>query len=151
MKKIFATIFAASLMLIGTQANAQLVPGAGYLYASEQTGSSKAVDHHGFYFGASYNVPVAAGFGVAPGIYVNMLAYGDSAAKGSSLGSYYVSGSYLEFAVNVPVNLNYKYEFNRNVAVMAFAGPTFQVGLASQTTVSGEVNILGFKVNDGEK
>ncbi len=150
MKKIFATLLAASLMLIGTQANAQLVPGAGYLFASEKTGNSEAVAHHGFYLGASYNVPIVAGLGVAPGIYVDMLAYGKSAANGSSLANYYVAGNYREFAVNVPINVNYKYSFG-NAAIMAFAGPTFQVGIASTTTVNGSVSILGFNLSDGSK
>lgn len=150
MKKVFATLLAASLMLIGIQANAQLVPGAGYLYASEKTGNSDAVAHHGFYLGASYNVPIVAGLGVAPGLYVDMLAYGKAASNGGSLANYYVAGSYREFAVNVPINVNYKYSFG-NAAIMVFAGPTFQVGIASTTTVTGNVSILGINLSDGGK
>ena len=150
MKKVFATLLAASLMLIGIQANAQLVPGAGYLYASEKTGNSDAVAHHGFYLGASYNVPIVAGLGVAPGLYVDMLAYGKSASNGGSVANYYVAGSYREFAVNVPINVNYKYSFG-NAAIMVFAGPTFQVGIASTTTVTGNVSVLGINFSDGGK
>lgn len=151
MKKIFATLFAASLMLLGTQANAQLVTGAGYFFASEKTGNSDAVAHHGFYLGASYNVPIVAGLGVAPGIYVDMLAYGKSAANGSSMANYYVAGSYREFAVNVPINLNYKLNLGNNAALVAYAGPTFQVGIASTTTVSGSVSVFGINFSDGGK
>lgn len=151
MKKIFATLLAASLMLIGTMANAQMVTGAGYFFASEKSGSSDAIAHHGFYLGASYNVPIVAGLGVAPGIYLDMLAYGKSAANGGSWASYYVSGQYREFAVNVPINVNYKLNLGNNAALVVYAGPTFQVGIASTTTVTGEVSVLGYKVSDGEK
>ena len=62
MKKIFATLLAASLLLIGTQAHAQLATGAGYLFASETTSTNNskadAIPHHGFYFGGSYNIPI---------------------------------------------------------------------------------------------
>lgn len=151
MKKIFATLLAASLMLIGTQAHAQLTTGAGYFFASEKTGNSDAVAHHGFYLGASYNIPIVAGLGVAPGLYLDMLAYGKSAANGGSMASYYVAGSYREFAVNVPINVNYKLNLGHNAAFLVYAGPTFQVGIASTTTVTGEVTILGYKVSDGGK
>ena len=42
MKKIFATLLAASLLLIGTQAHAQLATGAGYLFASETTSTNNS-------------------------------------------------------------------------------------------------------------
>ena len=151
MKKIFATLLAASMMLIGTQAFAQFVPGAGYFFASEKAGTSDPVAHHGFYLGASYNIPIVAGLGVAPGLYVDMLAYGKSTANGGSYANYYVSGNYREFALNIPINVNYKLNLGHNAALVAYAGPTFQVGLASTTTVTGEVNIFGIKLNDGSK
>jgi hypothetical protein len=133
-------------------ANAQMVTGAGYFFASEKTtGSDKAVAHHGFYLGASYNVPIVAGLGVAPGIYFDMLTYSRTANDGASWANYYINGRYREFAVNVPINVNYKLNLGSNAALVAYAGPTFQVGISSTTTVTGEVNILGYKASDGEK
>ena len=151
MKKIFATVLAASMMLIGTQAFAQVVPGAGYFFASEKAGKSDAVAHHGFYLGASYNIPIVAGLGVAPGLYLDMLAYGQAAANGGSWASYYLAGSYREFAVNGPVNVNFRLGLGSNAALLVYAGPTFQVGIASTTTLTGEVSILGVKYSDGTK
>jgi len=152
MKKIFATLLAASLLLIGTQANAQLVPGAGYLYASEKASNSdNAIAHNGFYLGASYNVPIVAGLGVAPGIYVDMLFRGKSSGEGNSSSNYYLAKNYREFAVNVPINVNYKFTFNRNAALMFYAGPTFQVGVISKSTYSGELNVFGVKLIEGSE
>ena len=151
MKKIFATLFAASLLLIGAQAHAQVVPGAGYFFASEKTGNADAVTHHGFYLGASYNVPIVAGLGVAPGLYLDMLIHGEAAASGASWANYYVAGRYREFALNVPVNVNYKFNLGNNAAFLLYAGPTFQVGIASTTTVTGSVSFLGLNYSDGSK
>ncbi len=149
MKKIFATLLAVSMMLIGTRASAQMVTGAGYFFASEKAGNSEAVAHHGFYLGASYNIPIVAGLGVAPGLYLDMLVYGKTAASGGSWANYYLAGRYREFAVNVPVNVNYRFGLGDNAALLVYAGPTFQVGIASTTTVSGEVKIFGIMASDG--
>ena len=66
MKKLFVSIFAAALMLLGTRAQAQVVPGAGYLFSSEKASSEKeTTPFHGFYFGASYNFHLVGGLGVA--------------------------------------------------------------------------------------
>ena len=150
MKKIIAILLAASLMLLGTQAHAQLVPGAGYLYSSETSTSgnttSDATPFHGFYFGASYNVPIVGGLGIAPGFYANMLLRNANASAGSSSLGLSLQGNYRELALNIPVNLNYIYEFG-NCAVMAFAGPTFQYGIISKTTVTGSAQISLFGKN----
>ena len=58
MKKVFATVLGAALMLIGTQAFAQLSVGVGYINASDKTvatvgGTTKTdkADRNGFYVG----------------------------------------------------------------------------------------------------
>ena len=151
MKKLFASIFATSLLLISSQAFAQLVPGAGYFFASEKTGNSDAVANHGFYVGTSYNIALGSGFGVAPGLYLDMLVHGQTAAAGSSIASAYLVGRYREFALNLPINLNYSLDFTDNLSLVIFAGPTFQLGLSSETTVTGEASFLGIRISDGEK
>ena len=151
MKKIIASLLAASLMLMGTQAFAQVVPGAGYLYSSETTtsgSSSETTPFHGFYLGASYNIPLVGGLGIAPGLYADMLFRSAGSAAGSNNLGYNIRGSYRELALNIPLNLNYKYEFG-NCALMAFAGPTFQCGILSKTIVSGSVSVLGLNYSDG--
>ena len=152
MKKIFASLVAASLMLLGTQAFAQVVPGAGYLYSAESsTSGNSATDAkplHGFYFGASYNIPIVGGLGIAPGLYANMLFRYENTSAGTTNLGLVLQGSYRELAVNVPVNLNYKHEFG-NCAFMVFAGPTFQYGIISKTTVTGSLTLLGRSYSDG--
>ena len=151
MKKILATVFAASLMLVGSQAYAQLVPGAGYLFASEASKSdsnkSEATPYHGFYVGASYNIPLAAGLGVAPGFYVDMLLHNTNTEGGSAVAGLTLMGSYREVALNIPLNLTYSYEFGKDMAIRLFAGPVFQYGVISKTTINGTLSgsILGIK------
>lgn len=150
MKKIFVSFLAASLMLLGTTANAQLVPGAGYLFASETSTyngkTSDATSFHGFYVGASYNVPLAYGLGVAPGLYLDMLLHNENEAAGSSTLGLAFNGSYRELALNLPVNLTYSLELGP-VNLVAFAGPVFQCGLVSKTNLTDTIqgDILGFK------
>ena len=151
MKKIFATLLAASMMLIGTQAFAQFVPGAGYLYASEKTSNSDAVAHHGFYLGASYNIPLVAGLGIAPGFYANMLfsKLGSYSVGGATAGAS-ISGNTRELSLNLPVNLNYRYSFGA-VGVMAFAGPTFQYCVLNKSNINADFHIPGFTYTDGQE
>lgn len=141
MKKIITGIFAAALLLVSVESNAQLVTGAGYLYASEKTGSDNAIPFHGFYLGASYNIPIVGGLGVAPGLYADMLFHNTSGSAGGTAAGLTLSGRYRELMVNVPLNLNYGINVNSNVKLIAFAGPTFQFGILSSTTISGNVNL----------
>lgn len=59
MKKIFVTVLSAALLLVGTQANAQLSVGAGYLNSAESTayngGDPDKDNLNGFYVGVNYN------------------------------------------------------------------------------------------------
>lgn len=121
--------FAAALLLVGTNASAQLSVGAGYLNSSEKTQAKNVekADLNGFYAGAHYNVPLVAGLGVAPGLYVDML-FGKQEAN-----------NYTELALNVPVNLNYSFVLGRDTKVFVYAGPVFQYGLLSRTKASASV------------
>ena len=149
MKK--SIVVAAILLLLGLQANAQVIPGAGYIYSSEKT---KGVDgytpYHGFFIGASYNIHLVAGLGVAPGLYASYLRHKENAAGGSSRMGYNLNGYYREFALNLPVNLNYSIELGNDKAVFAYAGPVFQLGITNTTTVNGSATIAGITVSDGE-
>lgn len=141
MKKIITGFFAVAMLFVCVESNAQLVTGAGYLYTSEKTGNSDAIPFHGFYLGASYNIPIVAGLGVAPGLYADMLFRNASSSAGGTAAGLTLSGHYRELMVNVPLNLNYGVNVNNNVRLVAFAGPTFQFGILSSTTVSGSANI----------
>ena len=151
MKKIFATLFAASLMLLGTQSFAQIVPGAGYLLSIEKSSSENssmdATKLNGFYVGASYNIPLVAGLGVAPGFYADMLFYNGAA----SLTQYVtLSEHYTELALNLPINLNYRLEVSDNASIYAFAGPVFQVGLMARSTYNGRIDVGPIHINEGD-
>ena len=79
MKKVYTIVLAAALMLLGTQAKAQLNIGLGYLNSTEinsQTSDNKEISRYGLngmFVGASYNIEIVNGFGVAPGFYVDVL------------------------------------------------------------------------------
>lgn len=151
MKKIYALVLTAALLLAGTQAIAQPMVGAGYLNSAEKTvynNNTSIANYNGFYAGLSYNIGIAGGLGIAPGVYATML-FG-SAKDGGSLGPIVASGTvkYSEMAVNVPVNVNYAFKLNRDTKIFVYAGPVFQYGLSSKTEVSGSTDVGGlFTIN----
>lgn len=157
MKKFFAIALAASLLLMGTQAKAQLSVGAGYQLSLEKTTSGNneptTQNYNGFYAGASYNLHIVAGLGVAPGLYMNMLfGRGEDSIGGKTLG-YNLDSQYQELALNLPIHINYRFNFGRDNAFILFAGPVFQFGLLSLTKYTGTFNAnLGIlKINDTER
>ncbi len=135
MKKIFSTILAASLMLIGTQAFAQMSVNAGYLNSTLATKNTKD-NANGFYAGVSFNIPIAGTFGIAPGVYYSLLGSKETASIGSIISG---SGTFTEHAVNVPVYLNYGINIARDTKVFLFGGPTLQYGLASNVKYDATV------------
>ena len=151
MKKIIASVFAAAMLLMGTEAFAQLVPGAGYLLSIEKSKSENsaldAIKLNGFYVGASYNIPLVGGLGVAPGLYADMLFY-NGAATVREIVTF--TEHYTELALNLPVNLNYQLEISDNASIYAFAGPVFQVGLVARSTYNGRIDFGPIHINEGE-
>lgn len=153
MKKVIISVLSAALLLMGTQAKAQLSVGAGYLNTTETTvntsySTASSANLNGFYAGGQYNIPIVAGLGVAPGLYATML-FG-SAKDGAELaGIVTTSGTakYSELALNVPVNVNYAFNLNRDTKLFVYAGPVFQYGLFSKTNTSGSVTFLGVTAN----
>lgn len=139
MKKILSTLLAASLMLVGTQAFAQGSINAGYLNSTQSFKNSDSVNSNGAYVGASYNIAIAGGFGVAPGIYYSLIA--NNKASAGSIFGVDVSGSskFREHAINVPVYLNWGTDLARDSRFFVYAGPTLQYGLSSKTKVAGGV------------
>ena len=141
MKKLFSIVLAASLLL-GTQAFAQMSVNAGYLNSTLKSGS--AVDNaNGAYAGVSFNIPIAGGFGIAPGVYYSMI--GSKSSSAASLFGVTFSGSstFMEHAINVPVYLNYGYNLARDTKIFVFGGPTVQYGLASKVTNNDSVTTSG--------
>jgi len=141
MKKVVSTIIAASLMLAGVNAFAQISVGAGYLnstYTTKYGDNKNSTNLNGAYVGAFYNVPLSGNFSVEPGLYVSYLG------KKMTSDSYFgVSASTTrnEFALNVPINFKYNYAMAPDMAIFAYAGPTVYCGLSAKT--SGAVTYLG--------
>ena len=116
MKKIYALVLAAALLLLGTQANAQFHIGVGYLNSTEITrynNGDKPFSEmmHGFYLGGTFNIKVAGNFGIAPGFYIDALFQEELYREQpkyyqSRFGGFnFESGIYRELALNIPVNL----------------------------------------------
>ena len=151
MKKLFAVILGVAL-LAGTQANAQISVGAGWLNSTEKSvttyndGSknvSEPTNLNGFYAGGQYNIPIAGGFGVAPGLYASVLFGKQTGSLGYIVGSTNIQSDYTEIALNVPVNVNYAFEIG-DFKLIAYAGPNFQYGIVSSSvTTTATTTIIG--------
>ena len=138
MKKIFSTLLVASLMLLGTQAFAQISFNAGYLNSSIKVGNNDPSNANGAFAGVSFNVPLMGGLAIAPGFYYSMITSKSTANLGSIASG---SGTFMEHAINVPVYLNYNIALNRDTNFFIFGGPTCQYGLSSKIKYDG--NVLG--------
>jgi hypothetical protein len=138
MKKVIFTVLAASLMLLGTQAFAQVSVNAGYINSTFKAENADPYGANGFYAGATFNIPVAGSFGIAPGVYYSMIA--SKGFKSGWLGS--ATGTFTEHAINVPLYLNYGFNLSRDAKFILYGGPTAQYGLSSKTKLDVET-ILG--------
>ena len=129
MKKILCSIFAASLMLLGTSAYAQLAVGAGYVNSKQtlKTSNTYSAATNGFYAGLEYNVPVGDFFGMSAGVNFEYLM-----SKSYSLAV--VSGDFREQYINVPVHLNVGFPLADGIRLFAFAGPTFSYALSGKVS-----------------
>ncbi len=135
MKKILATVLAASMMLLGTQAFAQVSVNAGYLNSTLSTENSSS-NANGAYAGLSFNLPIAGGLAIAPGVYYSMITSKQTASVGTIFSG---SGTFMEHAINVPLYLNFGTNMASDMRIFLFAGPTFQYGLASTTKYDANV------------
>lgn len=144
MKKIFATILAASLMLVATNAFAQLSAGLGYINATETgtyTNGNTVTDltpqdYNGLYAGVNFNATLAGDLCVVPGVYVSAL-FGSKHVDLAGLGLLTGDHKYTEIAVNVPVNVAYNYSLNRDTKLFAYAGPIMQFAVSYKDAYTG--------------
>ena len=138
MKKIFASLLAASMMLVAFNANAQLSAGAGYLNAndkavttiSENSKTTVETPLNGFYVGAQYDMPIPAvsGLGVNAGVYANFLfasKYNDLVVTG-------YTDKFTDISINIPINATFGFDLSGDTNVFAYAGPIFQFGLVNK-------------------
>ena len=125
MKKVLLIVAA---LLVGMQAQAQLVADGGYFHGWEKANtvySTPSLD--GLFLGARYNVDLENwmdGLFFIPGLNF-------SALRGKVIVANMVlpNTTVREIAINLPLHLKYRYEFMSNFAVYGFAGPTLQLGL----------------------
>ena len=142
MKKFLSTILAASLMLLGTTAFAQISFNAGYLSSSLSRENAKSLNANGAYAGISFNIPVAGGLAVAPGVYYSVIN-GENLAYATL-----PIGTMTEHAVNVPLYLNYGIELARDTKFFVFGGPTAQYAIANSVKVSDNIKGSNFDEKD---
>ena len=126
MKKIIIVLTA---LLIGLQAQAQLIGKVGYLNAGEKASIANMRDQvslNGFTVGADYRIPFKSiyGFGLTPGAHVNFLFGSDEAFR------------YSDIALSIPVMATYALDLNNVVRIIGNAGPTLQLGLAKNATTN---------------
>ncbi|MBR4842522.1 MAG: porin family protein [Bacteroidaceae bacterium] len=125
MKKIM--LFAAALLTAGI-ASAQVSYQLGFMATSEKTthtiggiSQTNKNNYSGFMVGADYNMNIAGGFNVAPGVAMELsLDNKDNDVK------------YKEFNVLVPVDFNYGFNLGQDLKLYLFAGPTFDLGLMAK-------------------
>ena len=122
------------MMLMGTNAFAQMSVGAGY--ANSKSNYAKDKDAaNGFYVGFDYNVPIGNVFGLSAGVNYEWLT-----AKAYKLGPF--SGALREQYLNAPVRLNAGVNLGDAVRLKIYGGPVFSYGLSSY--VDNSVSIGGF-------
>ena len=152
MKRVITTVLAASMMLAGLSAAAQINIGAGYVNSaykskitSGSTTSKSSTPAHGFYVGADCDIPIVGGLSMVPGVYYTF------ATASESYFNSLATGSTTEMYVGVPVNFTYSVELGKGAKAYAFAGPTFNVGVSSKDKIeSGSISYTTDNYKDSD-
>lgn len=139
-------ILIAAALLIGIQANAQLIFNGGYLHATEKTSIQEAGTTvsgtdllDGLYAGAKYRFSldgITEGLSIAPGANLSFLYGRHNAIDSKDLVD---DKAFLnQIALNVPVHVQYLFEITPDFKLEAWAGPTMQLGLYDRAIDNGE-------------
>ena len=119
MKKLISIAVAASMMLIGTTAFAQVSVGAGYINEPSKVKIGDSASNmgamNGFYAGFGYDINEGEGFGISTGLYCSFLTGNDMT----------------EHALNIPVKAGFSVPVGSGLSGFLNFGPTFVCGLAS--------------------
>ena len=148
LEKMKKLIVIAAALLIGFQANAQLIFNGGYLHATESVTKTTQVagvsnietganSLDGFYAGAKYRFAldgITEGLSVAPGANVSFM-FGREAGIADALDD----SRCIEVAVNVPLHVQYLYEITPDFKLEGWAGPTAQIGILNRA-IDGDTN-----------
>ena len=129
MKKILTLAFAASMMLLATDAFAQFHVGFGYtrtMQTAKALSSELTGDKNGVYAGVGYTLPIAGALGITPGVYYT---YSTHITKNvATLAEHNVKGI---------LDISYKLDLANDLAFFAFAGPRYSYGLSSTYKIDG--------------
>lgn len=135
MKKLILSLAIAAIA--AGSAMAQVSVGAGYLNQTSKSSlsesSSSKGSSDGFYVGAAFSCPIIAGLSVDPGVYYGFLT---SSTDVNIAGFELANGKTQSHYLMIPIDLRYSFHALDFLDVFALAGPRFNVGLASTTTVS---------------
>lgn len=115
-------------MLAGANAFAQV--GVGYVNSSlsSKIGNvSETTSTNGLYLGGHFNIPIAGGLGIAPGLYWEYLSGENGSTVVTKTNEHYLS---------VPVMFNYSYPVSNAFSVFAYAGPGINFGLSSKASAT---------------
>lgn len=135
-------------------ANAQFSVQLGYNNVSMETtttptiaGVNDTTVFDGFYLGATYNFSIAGNFGIEPGIRASYVNWNEEI---TTLGITAKTKSEL-VNISIPVMLNYRFDFGKDMHLTLYAGPTFDYGLVGKTTkeVSGSKTTENLFEDDG--
>lgn len=134
MKRIILTLAA---LAIAASSFAQINLGAGYTNNAQKLESNDPSVTNGFYVEGSYNLPVVGGLSIVPGVRYTFI--GSKNAKDAFGG--FVGGQIelAEHYVAIPVMAQYALGLGSSAKLLVFAGPTFDLGLASTTKVAASI------------
>ena len=149
MKKIIISLAIAIAATVS--ASAQVSVGAGYLNQTNKTtvsnnSSSRALN--GFYAGVDLGYGLGYGLSIVPGVYYGYIAGKTTALEGVA------EANYVRHDIAIPVNAKYGIDILDALNVFAYAGPQFNIGLASTSTatVAGiSKSINNFDENGAER
>ena len=150
MKKVYSILLGAALMLVGSQAYAQLAVGAGYLNSTDKSiakgGGDTDTDKmslDGFYAGATYDIDLSSitdGLSFEPGAFANFGFHkNDNDVK------------FRDIALQIPLNFKYTYELDGDLNVFGLFGPALQLGLIKKSSYenAGTTTTVDFYDGDG--
>lgn len=147
MKKLILSLAIAAIA--AGSAMAQVSVGAGYLNQTSKSSLSESNSSKGssdgFYVGAAFSCPIIAGLSVDPGVYYGFLT---SSTDVNIAGFELANGKTQSHYLMIPIDLRYSFHALDFLDVFALAGPRFNVGLASTTTVSALGDAVEQKVDN---
>ena len=149
MKKIIISLAIAIAATVS--ASAQVSVGAGYLNQTNKTtvsnnSSSRALN--GFYAGVDLGYGLGYGLSIVPGVYYGYISGKTTALEGVA------EANYVRHDIAITVNVKYGIDILDALNVFAYAGPQFNIGLASTSTatVAGiSKSINNFDENGAER